>query len=87
MELVVTDHHTIGPELPDAVGLVHPRLPGADYPFGDLCGVGVAFKLAWAICKRLHDGQSASPRMRDFLTEAVGLAAALVEAAGERSAR
>lgn len=75
LELVVTDHHTVGPELPAAVGLVHPRLPGTDYPFGDLCGVGVAFKLAWAVCKRLHDGQSASPRMRDFLTEAVGLAA------------
>jgi len=75
LELIVTDHHTMGPELPEAAGLVHPRLPGADYPFGDLCGVGVAFKLAWAICKRLHDGRSTSPRMRDFLTEAVGLAA------------
>jgi single-stranded-DNA-specific exonuclease len=75
LELVVTDHHTIGPELPAVAGLVHPRLPGTDYPFGELCGVGVAFKLAWAVCKRLHDGQSASPRMRDFLTEAVGLAA------------
>lgn len=75
LELIVTDHHTLGPELPDAVTLVHPRLPEGDYPFGELCGAGVAFKLAWAVCKQLHDGQSASPRMRDFLTEAVGLAA------------
>ncbi|MGC1276541.1 MAG: single-stranded-DNA-specific exonuclease RecJ [Planctomycetaceae bacterium] len=75
LELIVTDHHTLGPELPEAACIVHPRLPGTDYPFGDLCGVGVAFKLAWAVCKTLHDGQHTSPRMRDFLTEAVGLAA------------
>ena len=74
LELVITDHHEPGPILPDA-GLVHPRLPGTNYPFGDLCGVGVAFKLAWAICARLGDGKRASPRMREFLLSAVGLAA------------
>src|SRR5262249_24175607 len=75
LELLITDHHEQGPELPQADGLVHPRLPGTDYPFGDLCGVGVAFKLAWAICARLGDGRRASPRMREFLLSAVGLAA------------
>ena len=75
LELIVTDHHNFGPALPEAACLVHPRLPGSTYPFGDLCGAGVAFKLAWAVCKRMHDGKSASPRMRDFLTDAVALAA------------
>lgn len=75
LELIVTDHHHIGAELPSASCLVHPRLPGTDYPFGDLCGVGVAFKLAWAICQRLGDGKKASPRMREFLKSAVGLTA------------
>ncbi len=75
LELIVTDHHHIGPELPSASCLVHPRLPGTNYPFGDLCGVGVAFKLAWAICQRLGDGKKASPRMREFLKSAVGLTA------------
>jgi single-stranded-DNA-specific exonuclease len=75
LELVITDHHHIGAELPNAACLVHPRIPGTDYPFGDLCGVGVAFKLAWAICQRLGDGTKASPRMREFLKSAVGLAA------------
>jgi single-stranded-DNA-specific exonuclease len=75
LELIITDHHQQGPELPRASVLVHPRLPGTDYPFGDLCGVGVAFKLAWAICTRLGDGKKASPRMREFLLSAVGLAA------------
>ena len=74
LELIITDHHNLSDNLPDAC-LVHPRLPGSDYPFPDLCGVGVAFKLAWAICKKLGDGRKASPRMREFLISAVGLAA------------
>ena len=72
LELIVTDHHHIGPTLPEAACLVHPRLPG-EYPFPDLSGVGVAFKLAWAICQKLGDGKKATPRMREFLKEAVGL--------------
>jgi single-stranded-DNA-specific exonuclease len=75
LDLIITDHHHIGSELPNALVLVHPRLPGSTYPFGELCGAGVAFKLAWAICQRLGDGKKASPRMREFLKQAVGLAA------------
>ena len=75
LELIITDHHTIGDELPDAAVLVHPRLPGTNYPFGELCGVGVAFKLAWAVCQWLGDGRKASPWMREFLKSAVGLTA------------
>lgn len=74
LELIVTDHHQFADQLPAADCLVHPRLPGGAYPFGDLCGAGVAFKLAWAICQRLGDGKKASPRMREFLKTAVVLA-------------
>ncbi len=75
LELIITDHHEMMSELPDAVCLVHPRLPGSAYPFGYLCGAGVALKLAWGICQRLGDGKKASPQMREFLLGAVGLAA------------
>jgi single-stranded-DNA-specific exonuclease len=75
VELIITDHHTPGPELPEADALVHPRLPGGSYPFGDLCGAGVAFKLAWQICKGFGDGKKASPHLRDFLTRAINLVA------------
>lgn len=74
LELIITDHHQFAATLPVDTVLVHPRLPG-EYPFGELCGVGVAFKLAWAICARLGDGKKASPRMREFLLSAIGLAA------------
>jgi len=75
IELIITDHHTIGPELPEAAVLVHPRLPGSVYPFGDLCGCGVAFKLAWQVCKSFGDGKKASPHLRDFLLKSIGLVA------------
>ncbi|WP_437187336.1 single-stranded-DNA-specific exonuclease RecJ [Planctomicrobium sp. SH668] len=75
LELIITDHHTMLETLPDSAANVHPRLPGSTYPFQELCGAGVAFKLAWAVCKRLGDGTKASPRMREFLKAAAGLAA------------
>ncbi len=49
VDVVVTDHHELPAELPKATAIVHPRYPGSDYPFGDLCGVGVAFKVATAL--------------------------------------
>jgi single-stranded-DNA-specific exonuclease len=75
VELIVTDHHEFGPALPDAAAIVHPRLPGGSYPFGGLSGSGVAFKLAWAICKQASGAKRVGDRMKDFLLQAVGLAA------------
>lgn len=75
LQLIITDHHELGPELPDAAAIVHPRLPGFNYPFGGLCGAGVAFKLAWALCQRASNAQKVSPPMREFLLAAMGLAA------------
>ncbi len=75
VELIVTDHHTIGPVLPAAAVIVHPRLAGSTYPSGDLCGAGVAFKLAWQVCKSFGDGKRASPHLRNFLVGALGLVA------------
>ena len=75
VELIITDHHTIGPELPAADVIVHPRLPGSAYPSGDLCGAGVAFKLAWQVCKSFGDGKRASPHLRNFLVGSLGLVA------------
>ena len=75
LELIVTDHHSFTDSLPDADVLVHPRLPGADYPFGELCGAGVAFKLAWAIATRASNAKQVTPRLREMLLRGMGLAA------------
>lgn len=49
VDVIVTDHHELPPELPAAFCIVHPRFPGSQYPFGELAGAGVAFKLATAL--------------------------------------
>ena len=49
IDLVITDHHACGSELPDAIAVVDPHRPDDSYPFKGLAGVGVAFKLAAAV--------------------------------------
>ncbi len=73
--LVVTDHHQFGDELPDADEIVHPALPGTTYPFTGLCGAGVAFKLAWALCQKASGGSKVADGLREFLLQSLALAA------------
>ncbi len=75
IDLIVTDHHEPAGRLPLAQAIVHPSLPGRNYPFAGLSGSGVALKLAWALCQQASGAKRVSPRMRDFLVSAVGLAA------------
>jgi single-stranded-DNA-specific exonuclease len=75
LQFIITDHHTIGPELPRAHAIVHPRLDSPDAPCADHCGAAVAFKLAWQICKQFGDGKRASPQLRDYLMRSLGLVA------------
>jgi single-stranded-DNA-specific exonuclease len=75
LELIITDHHNFAESLPEADVLVHPRLPGTAYPFGGLCGAGVAFKLAWAIATRASGASKVTPRLREALLRGIGLAA------------
>jgi single-stranded-DNA-specific exonuclease len=75
IELIVTDHHTIGTQLPSATHIVHPALPGHGYPFHGLCGAAVAFKLAWGICQLASQSNKVNEAQRTYLLEATCLAA------------
>ena len=53
VEVIITDHHQAGPELPKALAVVNPNLPGIDCRLGYLCGAGVAFYLLRALRRGL----------------------------------
>jgi single-stranded-DNA-specific exonuclease len=54
-DLVITDHHQLGPTRPDAVALVNPQQPECPYPFKGLSAAGVAFKVVCALDRHLCD--------------------------------
>ncbi len=74
VEVIVTDHHHPGEQLPDAAAIVHPTV-GADYPNPHLAGAGVAFKLAWQLARAVCGNDRVDEPMRKFLLEATCLAA------------
>ncbi|MGG3798244.1 single-stranded-DNA-specific exonuclease RecJ [Metabacillus fastidiosus] len=55
MDLIITDHHEPGPELPEAVAIIHPKQEGCKYPYKELAGVGVAFKLSHALLNEVPE--------------------------------
>jgi single-stranded-DNA-specific exonuclease len=55
VDLIVTDHHECSGILPSACAVLNPAIPGSSYPFRDLSGIGVAYKLISAVCDRLGE--------------------------------
>ena len=64
--------------MPPANAIIHPRLPVESqppYPNPDLCGAGVAFKLAWAIAQKICGAEKVSDQYRALLMEFTALTA------------
>lgn len=55
VDVIVSDHHELADTLPAAYAIIHPRHPEGHYPFPDLCGAGVALKIAWALLDDLPE--------------------------------
>ena len=86
LELIITDHHQPGDQLPKAVAIVHPAMDKS-YANQDSSGSMVAFKLAWAIANKFNPvrsrcltsngvnaGRKLEPELREFMLSATSLA-------------
>ncbi|MFC2011810.1 single-stranded-DNA-specific exonuclease RecJ [Chloroflexota bacterium] len=80
LDVIITDHHTPPDEIPLARAVVNPKLPGSNYPFTELAGVGVALKLLQALFRGLGRKQQMDELM-DLV--ALGTIADMVPLLGE----
>ncbi len=81
LDLIITDHHSPGPEMPEAFAVINTKQPGDAYPEKQLAGVGTAYKLACAVQARLQPGAGTDTSLLDLV--ALGTVADMVPLAGE----
>lgn len=68
VDLIVTDHHLPGPDgVPRALAVINPNQHGCGYPYKQLCGAGVAFKLAQGLMSRRLDNKDQNKLLRSFM--------------------
>ena len=81
IDVIVCDHHEQGPELPPATAVLDPKRKDCTYPFKELAGVGVTFKLAQGLIDRMGLDPSIVNRYIDLV--AIGSSADIVPLIGE----
>jgi len=90
LDIIISDHHSVGMGLPSARAIVNPKQAGCPYPEKQLAGVGVAYKMAQAL--RLAEQQVPMSRGNDWCAEdfldlvALGTVADVVPLIGENRA-
>jgi len=68
VDLIVTDHHLPGPDgVPNALAVLNPNQMGCEYPYKQLCGAGVAFKLAQGLMQRRLDATVQNKLLMSFM--------------------
>lgn len=72
MEVIITDHHEPQERLPEAHAIVNPKIKNSTYPFKELCGSAVAFKLVQAVLAKESFG--IKPGMEKWSLDMVGIA-------------
>jgi single-stranded-DNA-specific exonuclease len=87
LDIIITDHHHVGEGVPPALAAINPKQPGCTYPFKDLAGVGLAYKLVQALLNsaRINNSiQANGLQASDFLDlVALGTIADLAPLYGE----
>lgn len=76
LDVIITDHHIPSDKLPNAYAILNPKQNDCEYPFKNLCGSGLAFKLISALIERLNEKRFSA---QDFIDiAALGTSADLV---------
>jgi single-stranded-DNA-specific exonuclease len=81
IDLIICDHHTVKHEVPEAVAVLDPKRPDCDYPFDELSGCGIGFKLAQATSSALGEAEEDARSFLDLV--AVSIASDIVPIDGE----
>ena len=81
IEFIVCDHHMPDEELPPAVAILNPKQKDCNYPYKELCGCGVGFKLITALAEKMNLPQEDIYEFLDLV--AVAIAADIVPITGE----
>jgi len=72
IDCIVCDHHRPGDELPPAHAILNPKQEGCQYPYKELCGCGVGFKLLQGFCQQTEQSPDPLYRLLDFVAIAIG---------------
>ncbi|MEP0266738.1 single-stranded-DNA-specific exonuclease RecJ [Dokdonia sp.] len=72
VDFIICDHHRPGPELPDAVAILDPKREDCEYPYDELCGCGVGFKLISALSRKRNQPFSELHPYLDLVATAIG---------------
>ena len=72
LDFIICDHHRPGPEIPKAVAVLNPKRPDCSYPYKELCGCGVGFKLIQALEKNQGRGIEFLTPYLDLVATAIG---------------
>lgn len=83
IEVIITDHHEAGENLPRGVAVINPKRRDSSYPFNGLAGVGVAFKLAQALHDETKDSHLSTSLREHLDLVALGTIADMVPLTGE----
>jgi single-stranded-DNA-specific exonuclease len=81
IDFIICDHHLPGTEIPEAAAVLDPKRPGCGYPYKELCGCGIGFKLVQAYADRHALPENDVFSLMDLL--AVAIAADIVPITGE----
>ncbi|MFV8225396.1 single-stranded-DNA-specific exonuclease RecJ [Christiangramia aquimixticola] len=72
IDFVICDHHRPGIEIPDAVAVLDPKREDCEYPYDELCGCGVGFKLIQAITIKNNEPEETLLPYLDLVATAIG---------------